>query len=42
MKNAVIWDIKTHFVPHRKHITFMLLSKAGECYVRFEVCTAVL
>jgi hypothetical protein len=21
MKNAVFWDIKTHFVPHRRHIT---------------------
>jgi hypothetical protein len=21
MKNAVFWDIKTQFVPHRKHIT---------------------
>jgi hypothetical protein len=21
MKNAVFWDIKTQFVPHKKHIT---------------------
>jgi hypothetical protein len=21
MKNAGLWDIKSHFVPHRKHIT---------------------
>jgi hypothetical protein len=21
MKNATYWDIKTHFVPHRRHIT---------------------
>jgi hypothetical protein len=21
MQNAVFWDIKTHFVPHRRHIT---------------------
>jgi hypothetical protein len=21
MKNAVFWDIKTHFVLHRRHIT---------------------
>jgi hypothetical protein len=20
MKNAVVWDIKTQFIPHRKHI----------------------
>jgi hypothetical protein len=19
MKNVVFWDIKTHFIPHRKH-----------------------
>jgi hypothetical protein len=41
MKNAVFWDLKTHFVPHRKHITSPLQSPAGECYVRFEVFTAV-
>jgi hypothetical protein len=21
MKNAVLWDIKNQFVPHRKHVT---------------------
>jgi hypothetical protein len=36
MKNAVFWDIKTQFVPHRRHITSPLKS-----YVRFEVFTAV-
>jgi hypothetical protein len=29
MMNAVFWDIKTQFVPHRKHITFPLQSPAG-------------
>jgi hypothetical protein len=22
MKNTVFWDIKTHFIPHRKHYVF--------------------
>jgi hypothetical protein len=29
MKNAVFWDIKTLFVPHRKHITSPLQSPAS-------------
>jgi hypothetical protein len=29
MKNAVFWDIKIHFVPHRRHVTSLLLSPAG-------------
>jgi hypothetical protein len=29
MKNAVFWDIKTQFVPHRKQITSPLESPAG-------------
>jgi hypothetical protein len=29
MKNAVFWDIKTQFVPHRRHITSLLQSEAG-------------
>jgi hypothetical protein len=29
MKNAVFWDIKTHFVPHRRHITSPLHSPAS-------------
>jgi hypothetical protein len=41
MKNAVFWDIKTQFVPHKKHITSPLHTPAGYCYVRFEVITAV-
>jgi hypothetical protein len=40
MKNAVFRDIKTQFVPHRRHITSPLQSPAGQCYVRFEVSTA--
>jgi hypothetical protein len=34
MRNAVFWDIKTQFVPQRRHITSSLLSPAGECYVK--------
>jgi hypothetical protein len=41
MKNAVVWDIKTQFVPHRRHITSPLWRPAGYFYVRFEVFTAV-
>jgi hypothetical protein len=41
MKNAVFWDRKTQFVPHRRYITSPLQSPAGEYYVRFEVFTAV-
>jgi hypothetical protein len=41
MKNAVSWDIKPQFVPHRRHITSSLQSPASYCYVRFEVFTAV-
>jgi hypothetical protein len=26
IKNAVSWDIKTQFLPHRKHMTSPLLS----------------
>jgi hypothetical protein len=29
MKNAVLWDIKTQFVPHRKHIISLLQTQAG-------------
>jgi hypothetical protein len=29
IKKAVFWDIKTEFVPHRKHITSLLQSSAG-------------
>jgi hypothetical protein len=41
MKSVVFWDIKTQFIPHRRYITSPLQSKAGLCYVRFEVSTAV-
>jgi hypothetical protein len=35
MKNAVFWDIKTHFIPRRKHITSPLLSPASMlCKIR--------
>jgi hypothetical protein len=40
MKNAAFWDIKTQFIPHRKHILSLLYSPAG--YVRFEVFTEVI
>jgi hypothetical protein len=29
MMNAVFWDIRTHFVPHRRHITSPLQSLAS-------------
>jgi hypothetical protein len=29
MKNVVFWDIRTQFVPHRRHITSPLQSSAG-------------
>jgi hypothetical protein len=29
MKNAVFWDIRTQFAPHRKNITCPLQSPAG-------------
>jgi hypothetical protein len=41
MKDAVFWDIQTQFVPHRIHIMSPLQSPASQCYVRFEVSTAV-
>jgi hypothetical protein len=41
MKNVVFSGIKTQFVPHRRHITSTLETPASECYVRFEVFTAV-
>jgi hypothetical protein len=41
MKNVVFWDIKPQFIPHWKHITSLLQSTAGYCYVRFEVFTSV-
>jgi hypothetical protein len=41
MRNAVFWDIKSHFVPHGRHITSPLLIPASQCHGRFEVFTAV-
>jgi hypothetical protein len=41
MNNAVFWDIKSQFVPHRRNITSPLQSPSDYCYVRFEVVTAV-
>jgi hypothetical protein len=41
MKNAVFWDIKMQFGPHRRHIISPLQRPAGQFYVRFEVFTAV-
>jgi hypothetical protein len=29
MKNVIFWDIKTQFVPHRRHITSPLQSPAS-------------
>jgi hypothetical protein len=29
MKNVIFWDIRTQFVPHRKHITSPLKSQDG-------------
>jgi hypothetical protein len=29
VKNAVFWDRKTHFIPHRRHITFPLQNLAS-------------
>jgi hypothetical protein len=41
MKNSVFWDIKTQFVPHRRHITSPLQSLACKSYVRYEVFAAM-
>jgi hypothetical protein len=41
MKNAVFWDKTSQFVLHRRHITSLLQSSAGQCYVIFEVFTAL-
>jgi hypothetical protein len=29
MKNAVLWDIRTKFIPHRRHITSPLQNAAS-------------
>jgi hypothetical protein len=41
MTNVVLWDIKPQFVLHSRHIKSQLQTPASECYVRFEVLTAV-
>jgi hypothetical protein len=41
MENVVFLNIKIQFVPHRKHAISPLQGPATECYVRFEVFTAV-
>jgi hypothetical protein len=38
---TVFLDLKTQFIPHKKHITSPLRSPDGKYYVRFEVFTAV-
>jgi hypothetical protein len=40
-KNAAFCGKKTKLIPHRRHITSPPESPADECYVRFEVFTAV-
>jgi hypothetical protein len=40
-KNVFFWDIKTQFVPHRRHVTSPLQIPASYCYVRLKVSTAV-
>jgi hypothetical protein len=42
MKNAVLWYIKTQFVPHSRHIMSLLQSPASKRDVRFEVFMAVI
>jgi hypothetical protein len=34
MKNAVFWDIKIQFIPHRRNVTSPLLSPTGSYYIR--------
>jgi hypothetical protein len=41
MKNSVFWDLKSQFVPQRKHTTSPLQCSVGYCYVRFYISTAV-
>jgi hypothetical protein len=41
MKNGVFWNIKTQFVPHRRHIMSPLQSPASSCFVRFDILTAL-
>jgi hypothetical protein len=41
VKNVVFWDIKPQFVLYSRHVTSPLQSPASQCYVRFEVFTAM-
>jgi hypothetical protein len=41
MNNAVFWDMKPQFLPHRRHITSPLQSPAGLSYVISDVFTAM-
>jgi hypothetical protein len=41
MQNAVFWDIRPQFVPHRRHITSPLQSPAVYCCVGYVVITAM-
>jgi hypothetical protein len=41
MKNAIFWDIKAQFLPHKKHITSQLHSPANKCYLRLDVYMAM-
>jgi hypothetical protein len=40
MKIAIFWDIRSQFLPHRKHIS-LLQKPASKCYIIFETFTAV-
>jgi hypothetical protein len=37
MKNVVLWDIKTLFIPHKKHVTSLLQRPTCKYKVRFEI-----
>jgi hypothetical protein len=41
MKNTVFFDIKTQFVPHKKHILLRYRAQPVNANVRFEVLTPV-
>jgi hypothetical protein len=41
-KNAVLWDIKTQLVAHRKYIPSPLQNSAGQYYGRFLVSTVTM
>jgi hypothetical protein len=41
MRNVVLWDIETHFIPNRRRITSPLQNPACYCCVRFDAFAAV-